>query len=155
MRLGVWGRCLPTHVKPVSKLVHINYAPGESGWAKDLGDGRYQIDNIPLTSALHYGDIIKKPDGPLEDATIFVERLFPNYVSFEFYSTVTFFAVAYRCSRLKPYVVCEGYTRPQKFRPWRFWKQPKPGLAAVCFNDKVSEHRILGELDIYVIERRP
>jgi hypothetical protein len=30
-------------------MVKIRYGKGETGWAEDLGDGQYRIDNIPLT----------------------------------------------------------------------------------------------------------
>jgi hypothetical protein len=46
--------------------VRIRYSKGETGWAYELPNGHYQIDNLPLASHLNIGDIVKCREEPDE-----------------------------------------------------------------------------------------
>src|SRR5215471_11049731 len=43
----------------MGEMVKIRYARGETGWAEDLGNGQYRIDNIPLTDRLNIDDLVR------------------------------------------------------------------------------------------------
>jgi hypothetical protein len=43
----------------MGEMVKIRYAKGETGWAEDLGGGKYRIDNIPLTDRLNIDDLVR------------------------------------------------------------------------------------------------
>ena len=43
----------------MGEMVKIRYAKGEKGWAEELGDGKYRIDNIPLTDRLNIDDLVR------------------------------------------------------------------------------------------------
>lgn len=36
----------------------VVYAPGETGWAEDLGDGTWRIANVPLSSGINIDDVV-------------------------------------------------------------------------------------------------
>lgn len=39
--------------------IKLEYEPGESGWAEDLGDGKAKIANLPLAERLNIGDVVQ------------------------------------------------------------------------------------------------
>jgi hypothetical protein len=43
----------------MGKMVKIRYAKGETGWAEEMGGGKYRIDNIPLTDRLNIDDLVR------------------------------------------------------------------------------------------------
>src|SRR5438309_11772900 len=43
----------------VGKMVKIRYARGETGWAEEMGNGTYRIDNVPLTDRLNIDDLVR------------------------------------------------------------------------------------------------
>lgn len=43
----------------MGKMVKIRFAKDETGWAEDMGNGTYRIDNIPLTERLNIDDIVR------------------------------------------------------------------------------------------------
>jgi hypothetical protein len=43
----------------MGSMVRIRYAKGETGWAEEMGDGKYRIDNIPLTDRLNIDDLVR------------------------------------------------------------------------------------------------
>lgn len=40
-------------------LVEVRFGKSETGWAEELGDGKYRIDNIPLTVPLNLDDLVR------------------------------------------------------------------------------------------------
>jgi hypothetical protein len=43
----------------MGKMVKIRYAKGETGWAEEMDDGTFRIDNIPLTNRLNIDDLVR------------------------------------------------------------------------------------------------
>jgi hypothetical protein len=43
----------------MGEMVKIRYAEGETGWAEELTNGTYCIDNIPLSDRLNIDDIVR------------------------------------------------------------------------------------------------
>jgi hypothetical protein len=43
----------------MSKMVKIRYAKDETGWAEEMANGTYRIDNIPLTDQLNMDDLVR------------------------------------------------------------------------------------------------
>ena len=43
----------------MGKMVKVRYAKGETGWAEEMGNGTYRIDNIPLTDRLNIDDVVR------------------------------------------------------------------------------------------------
>lgn len=60
------------------KYVKVRFAPGETGWAVDLGDNKYKIANVPLQADIGFGDIVTYDGDPWDSSPILLEKCFPK-----------------------------------------------------------------------------
>jgi hypothetical protein len=98
-------------------MVKIRYARGETGWAEDLGNGQYRIDNIPLTDRLNIDDLVRcrvNDDGELVVSRR-LKRRYPEKTAVRYER-----AEQYRLLRQKVLAAgakIEGMVGPQRGRP--------------------------------------
>ena len=101
----------------MGEMVKIRYARGETGWAEDLGDGQYRIDNIPLTDRLNIDDLVRcrvNDDGELVVSRR-LQRRYPEKTAVRYER-----AEQYRLLRQKVLAAgakIEGMLGPQGGRP--------------------------------------
>jgi hypothetical protein len=122
----------------MGEIVKIRYAKRETGWAEDLGGGKYRIDNIPLTDRLNIDDLVRcrlNGDGELVVSRR-LKRRYPEKTAVRFER-----AEQYRLLRQKVLAAgakIEGMIGPQG---------GKPGLAVVAHGynfDPVAAAREVG-----------
>lgn len=49
----------PTKSEPTRTRRHVYFAPEETGWVDDLGDGTAEVNNIPYSGPYNLGDIVE------------------------------------------------------------------------------------------------
>ena len=117
------------------KHVRMRYAEGETGWAIDLGGGRYKIANVPMCDGLHFGDIVKFRKGvDIFDGDFrILEKGLDQKLAFRYTEKETFHAVSDRCDldEFKDDVCLEGVVGPEKSYSSR-------GLALLGYNASVD-----------------
>lgn len=120
--------------------VRVRFCEGETGWAEDVGESKYRINNIPLADDLNIDDIVycdKGSDGFLEILDV-VERKY-LYKTLVRYKNVADFAAI--CDKMKAAgFKVEGMIGPNNGRR---------GLCLVA-HDASVDFDCLKELDIEV-----
>jgi hypothetical protein len=129
------------------RMVRVYYADDESGWAEDLGNARYRIDNVPMVEWLNIDDVVTL--GPVGDLGLRpVERIvsapLPGKIMIEYGEPFTDnwrkLAGAFNNAGCK----AEGL---------------KPGLGVVAFSQDVDIYAIVESTGVpingYAVARRP
>lgn len=129
--------------KEEPKVVRIRYSDRERGWAIDLGNNRYKIDNVPTFSPdLHFGDIIEFEEGAdlMSGDFRIVEKGLDQKVFIEYEEIPHIRAFQARCreGRYKDHTTLEGGILPTEDRR---------GLAMLCHHQSINLEELLQGLE--------
>jgi hypothetical protein len=130
----------------MGEMIRIRYAEGETGWARDLGEGRYQIANVPLCGGLNIDDVVTTrlgDDGMLAVSAI-VERPMDHKRGFRYATEEGFRAIA-----------TLGHARGCKIEGMVGPRGDEPGLAQIAYPAEVDPEALAKEAGVAGFELFP